>query len=53
MSGGFESRPQRSTRVQLTKAAYLVALENAQLKRLVADKELENLALREIVLEKW
>lgn len=27
--------------------------ENAQLKRLVADKELENLALREIASGKW
>lgn len=27
--------------------------ENAQLKRLVADKELENLALREIAAGKW
>jgi putative transposase len=27
--------------------------ENAQLKRLVADKELENLALRELAEGKW
>jgi len=30
-----------------------LAKENAQLKRLVADKELENLALREIASGKW